>query len=260
MAAASTESINKISQEIGQKITYDDYDENNNIILKLDVCDDVKGIFNILNVIISSLEEQYLKKETHISWVANSKLSIDIYANKILMIADKLDRQRKTPLHNIYLHAFYFNLLSINKKFDLMEKALDFIFSPKCKNVKILNHPNYKQGREYCSAALVISQNMIAQLMNTSIKTNIIQDKIMKAFQETDHITIKKIVDIAYPSFETVTFEEKLKMQKDLNKNIYSIILNILGPCNFYYLFYNFYHFSHTHNIWLYMYKETKSD
>jgi hypothetical protein len=178
----------------------------------------------------------------------------------MLVIADKLDLDSLTPNPSLYFNALYFNLLSINKKFDIIEKALDFIFSPKCKNQKLLNHPTYKHGREYCSAALVISQNMISQLTSRLIETETIKDRIIKAFEETEHITIMELVKKAFPSFETVELDEKRKIQKDLNKDIYSIILNILSPCNFYYLFYNFYHFTHTHNIWLYMYKESNVD
>jgi hypothetical protein len=260
MATVSIGSINKIYKDIGQKIPYDNYNENNNIILNLDVCDDVKGIYHKLNVVIALLEEHYSKKKINISWVTNSKLSTQEICKKILLIADKLDFEMSTPNPNLYLNALYFNLLSIDKKFDIIEKALDFIFSPKCKNQKLLNHPTYKKGRQYCSAALVISENMISQLTRKLIETETIKDRIIKAFQETEHVTIMELVKKAYPSFETVELAEKQKMQKDLNKNIYCIILNILSPCNFYYLFYNFYHFTHTHNIWLHMYKESNSD
>ena len=37
MTSASTESINKIYKEIGQKITYDDYDENKLILIETEL-------------------------------------------------------------------------------------------------------------------------------------------------------------------------------------------------------------------------------
>ncbi len=135
---------------------------------------------------------------------------------------------------------------------------MDYIFSPKCKDAKILSHPNYTKGREYCLAAIAISSNMISELIDSLLKTGVITDKIMKLLDQCEETETIKYVEIAYPSFETDSLELKQEVQKRLNKSIYYIILNILSPCNFYYLFYNFYHFNHTYNIWLYMYKKVK--
>ncbi len=259
MAASSNESIIK---EISCQIKFDNYDENNNNILQLDVSDEIKQMYYKLNIIIALVEKQYLGKKKHISWIMNSKSSVevvDVYAKNLLKIANKLADSKEGPMHNLHLHSLYFSLSSIKKKFDIMEQALDYIFSPKCKNTKLLNHPNYKKGREYCFAALTISRHMISQLIDAIMETQLIQDKIIKVFEENKDVYTMKLAQFSFPTFDQMSLEKKQETQKNLNKDVYSIILNILTPCNFFNLFYNFYHFNHVYNIWLYVYNNVKN-
>ncbi len=251
MTTMSNESIIK---EISNQVEFDNYDENNNNILQLDVSDENKEMYYKLNIIIALVEDHYLSKKKNISWVMNSKLSFDVYTNKILVISYKPDVDKNL----LHLHSLYFNLLSIKKKFDIMEKALDYIFSPKCKNTKLLNHPNYKKGRGYCFAAMTISQHMISQLIEQIIETKLIKEKAIKAFEDLKDVYTMELVQSAFPDFVQMSLKKKQEKQKSLNKDIYCIILNILTPCNFFHLYVNFYHYHHMYNIWLYIYNNLK--
>ncbi len=254
-AAASSESIIK---EIAQKVPYDNYEETNSEISKLDICDEKKGLFHKLNMVCSLLEKEYFGKKQHVSWVDNSKISKTVYVQKILKLSYDSELNRFSKNSDLLFHELYFNLLSIKKKFSIMKKALDYIFSPKCKDAKIHSHPNYTKGRDYCLAAIAISSNMISELINELLKSGVITDKIMKLFDQCGETETIKYIETAYPFFDSASLELKNDTQKGLNKTIHYIILNILSPSNFYYLFYNFYHFNHTYNIWLYMYKKVK--
>ncbi len=228
-------------------INYDNYNENMEIILKLE---NISPFYiNCFTIICCNIEfaKKFYNKPLNIpTWIKfdnnNSPNMI-----KIENVLSKVDDVINPTFYMFYKIKLFREIL---KKF---VKPINYMYN---NEKKFIEHPNYHKGREYFLSAIDAADNMLHQLLiicriyiqvyNFHSKTNITQEWINKYFSYIDSNS-KQFID-------SILIEDRPKHYKVNNKILYFNILDILMPSKFFYLFYNLFEYSGRLNKITYLY------
>lgn len=231
----SIDSVKMLNKEY-RTIEFDNIEENQKIIETIVSFVISKDKLKCLNYIIDQSCYYYqgpCNKPTWVRFNNTGQLKYTLTYN-----IDSSNEVKKTIFYTYYL------LKTFRSCLNCITQAVEFIFSDKCKNKDILNHPKYNKGYQYYLTALDACKTMINELLMTcsliikasyiwvkdSVKELQVTPESVNIFNQSYYynLTVNGSNDIKLQSMERL--KEKFKKN---NFKMYSIILDILQPCNF---------------------------
>jgi len=141
--------------------------------------------------------------------------------------------------------GIYYSLISFLSSIRYIKKAVDYIYSDKCTNTDILEHPDYKLGYDYFIESIEIIVSMLKELIKAhkiiSIHTNF----------QVNHVNL---IDTISKNYINLTIHEKNMVDKipieelasksdKSNLEIHLFMFKILKPNNFTGLVHHFNYF-----------------
>ena len=259
----STDSVRMLNKDL-RTIEYDNTHENITIIL--DMFKDktgkmiMKSSFLFINNIIDFNKLLYQDACNKPTWVRFNKDLLPLtYKYKLLNI-------EIPPMYFVY-NTYYLlkmALITLNS----MIAPINFMFSDKCKNKKILNHPSYHKGLQYFLTAIDANITMINELI-------FINGLVIKGFglyyknmPDSLKMTPEASINITNQYNYLLSINQNLKKKVDTksvdmypklfktnNTNLYIMILNILKPFNFLNLFVSILKYQETFKVNMYLHR-----
>jgi hypothetical protein len=256
----STESVRMLNKDL-RTIEYDNIEENITYINNMSVSKNfMKSSFLFINNLIEFNKMFYVSACNKPTWVRFNKDLLPLtYKYKLLNI-------EIPPMYFVY-NTYYLlkmALITLNS----MIAPINFMFSDKCKNKKILNHPSYHKGLQYFLTAIDANITMINELI-------FINGLVIKGFglyyknmPDSLKMTPEASINITNQYNYLLSINQNLKKKVDTksvdmypklfktnNTNLYIMILDILKPFNFLNLFVSILKYQETFKVNMYLHR-----
>ncbi len=171
----------------------------------------------------------------------------------------KLKFNNKLSFNDNLFFLFHIYILYL----DIIENAIEIMFSGNYKAAQISSHPTFICGKEYCQKSLKIIRKIITESADTLHSDQTLVNKELLVNQDLHleffHIPSdrKQQFDIIYNEMKKNNKESRIK---NININLYFHILEILTPVNILLLYSNLYEFHKVMQAFRYLTKLLAGD